>query len=204
MGYAGGINLYAYMGNNPVNKSDPLGFCGGDSGGNSLSNWYWGGMGGLSNLVSTNLLNGSDTNLGSTTGNYDAGNASAWDVAGAGAMFAGNIAVNVVPGGGEARGAEVAAHVAEISMDEAVARAASHVGGEGVMEATGKGLNYQFRNVITHANGDVEARIGRFDVNPSDIHVQSAGSHLNLETQINGKIKIKLHIGVNPLDETFS
>ena len=77
-------------------------------------------MGGLSNFVSDNLLNGSDKNFGETAGNYDAGKASAWDVAGAGAMFAGNIALNVIPGGGEARGAEVAAHIAEEGIYDVV------------------------------------------------------------------------------------
>lgn len=105
MGYAGGVNLYNYTGNDPVNESDPLGFCGG---GNPISNFYWGGMGGLSNWVSNNLLDGSDKNLGSTVGDYDAGKASAWDVAGAGAMLAGNIALTAAPGGEEARGAEIA------------------------------------------------------------------------------------------------
>jgi len=33
IGYAGGINLYAFCGNNPVNRIDPWGFCG--EGGNS-------------------------------------------------------------------------------------------------------------------------------------------------------------------------
>jgi len=32
MGYGGGINLYGYVGNNPVNVWDPLGLCGGDDG----------------------------------------------------------------------------------------------------------------------------------------------------------------------------
>jgi hypothetical protein len=33
IGYAGGLNLYAYCGGNPVNLADPLGLCGGEQGG---------------------------------------------------------------------------------------------------------------------------------------------------------------------------
>ncbi len=85
-----------------------------------------------------------------------------------------------------------------ISMDEAVDRAAAHVEGKGVMETTGGGRNFQFRRTETTASGDVETRIGRFDVNPADPHVARQGPHLNLETQLNGKIKSNPHISIDP------
>jgi len=74
-----------------------------------------------------------------------------------------------------------------ISMDEAVARGSDHVGGRGVMETTGSGNNYQFRNTTTDADGNTVTKNARFDVNPADPHVQKNGPHLNLETQVNGK-----------------
>ena len=82
-------------------------------------------------------------------------------------------------------------------MGEAVDRAASHVDG-GVMESTGKGTNYQFRNTTTSGSGDVTTKIGRFDVNPADPHVQANGPHVNLETQVNGNIRANQHIPIDP------
>jgi hypothetical protein len=86
-----------------------------------------------------------------------------------------------------------------LTMDAAVARAASHVGPDGFMETTGNGLNYQFRSMATDANGNVIARMGRFDVNLLDPHVGQFGPHLNLETQINGRIISNLHFDIDPL-----
>jgi hypothetical protein len=86
----------------------------------------------------------------------------------------------------------------DISMDEAIERAAAHVGGKGVVETTGKGLNFQFRSTRTTAAGDVETRIGRFDVNPADGHVSREGAHLNLETQINKVIRQNQHVPIDP------
>jgi hypothetical protein len=86
-----------------------------------------------------------------------------------------------------------------ITMDEAVARAAAHVGGEGVMETTGKGLNFQFRHTTVNAAGKTETKIGRFDVNSADPHVQKEGPHLNLETHVNGKVKKNEHIAIDPV-----
>ena len=84
-----------------------------------------------------------------------------------------------------------------ISMDEAVARAAAHVGGDGVMETTGKGLNFQFRSTTVDASGQTVTKIGRLDVNPADPHVQKQGPHLNVETQVNGKVKKNDHIPID-------
>ena len=36
IGYADGMNTYAYVGGDPVNMIDPLGLCSGESGGQSL------------------------------------------------------------------------------------------------------------------------------------------------------------------------
>ena len=84
-----------------------------------------------------------------------------------------------------------------ISMTEAVDKAANHVGG-GVMEETGKGTNYQFRNTTTDANGKTVSKIGRMDVNPADPHVAKDGAHLNLQTQVNGKTVGNQHIPIDP------
>lgn len=76
---------------------------------------------------------------------------------------------------------------AAISMDAAIQRAVNHVGKNAIMETTGNGMNFQFRSATINALGQVETRIGRFDINPASPHVQRYGPHLNLETQINGR-----------------
>ncbi len=104
----------------------------------------------------------------------------------------------IAPEEGAAEHAAEAGGKAAITMDEAVARGAEHVGGEGVMETTGKSTNYQFRNTAKNAAGRTETKIARFDVNPADPHVQKQGAHLNLETQVNGKVKANEHIPIKP------
>lgn len=102
-------------------------------------------------------------------------------------------AIGLAPGAGDlaAKGLKALARAtrggqrAAISMDRAVELAAEHVGGRGVMEVT-YGGNFQFRNSFQNAAGEVETRIGRFDINPVDDHVsRGMGPHLNLEVQIN-------------------
>ena len=67
-----------------------------------------------------------------------------------------------------------------------------------LLNAAGKGTNFQFRNTSTNAAGQVETKIARFDVNPADPHVQNQGPHVNLETQINGKTKSNIHQPIDP------
>ncbi|MBV9849210.1 MAG: hypothetical protein JO250_05930 [Armatimonadetes bacterium] len=62
--------------------------------------------------MDTWLLNGSVAAFGSRWGEYDAGRASGWDVAGAGFALAGNVAMMVAPGGEEAKAAELAEEAA--------------------------------------------------------------------------------------------
>jgi RHS repeat-associated protein len=134
-------------------------------------------------------------------------NASGMEKAIAGAEIAGSL----VGGKYGREGARAAASMAEnagdaarasdgglIGMDDAVSRATDHVNGRGVMETTGSGNNYQFRNAEVNEDGDVVTKIGRFDVNPADGHVQKEGSHLNLETQVNGKTTENSHIPIDP------
>jgi len=65
------------------------------------------------------------------------------------------------------------------------------------METTGGGRNFQFRRTRTKPTGDTETRIGRFDVNLSDPHVARQGPHLNLEIQVNGRIRSNEHIPID-------
>jgi len=82
-------------------------------------------------------------------------------------------------------------------MTEAVDKAATHVEG-GVMEETGKGTNFQFRNTTTDASGNTVSKMGRFDINPADPHVAANGPHLNLETHVNGVKGPNEHIPIDP------
>ena len=88
---------------------------------------------------------------------------------------------------------------AAISMDLAIEQSINHVGGNAIMETTGNGLNFQFRSTTINALGEVETRIGRFDINPASRHVQQYGPHVNLETQINGRpVGVDPHTPINP------
>ncbi|HEV2473451.1 MAG TPA: hypothetical protein VGS41_12335, partial [Chthonomonadales bacterium] len=66
------------------------------------------GMGGFSQWVDNNLMSGATQNLGTTTGCYDAGRASGWQVAGAAANWGGNalMAATSFETGGESLEAE--------------------------------------------------------------------------------------------------
>lgn len=84
-----------------------------------------------------------------------------------------------------------------VSMDEAIGQAGDFVGDSGFLEMTGKGTNYQFRSVITNAQGDTIIRVGRLDVNMADGHVMQAGTHLNLQEWVNGVETQNLHIPID-------
>jgi uncharacterized protein RhaS with RHS repeats len=95
IGFAGGLNRYAYAGGDPINFVDPSGLL-------SLSdvrNWYMGGMGGFSDLVDEGLMFNTWKSWGTAQGCYDAGRASGWDVAKAGGKALG---LTVAYGAGDA------------------------------------------------------------------------------------------------------
>jgi len=94
--------------------------------------------------------------------------------------------------------AEEATTSSGISMDTAVEKAAGHVDGNAIMEETGKGTNYQFRSTTTDASGNTVSKMGRFDINPADPHVAADGPHLNLETHMNGVKGPNEHISIDP------
>jgi len=98
-----------------------------------------------------------------------------------------------------ATGGKVGQKVASITMDEAIEQGVKHVGGNGIMEVTGKGTNFQFRSTVKNASGQIETRVARFDINPIDPYVQQLGPHLNLETRI-GKKKVGIdpHTPIDP------
>lgn len=76
-----------------------------------------------------------------------------------------------------------------ISMNEALDQANKFLDlGTGIESKDGK-TGVQFIQQGTNSAGqDVTKRVG-FDVNPNSSHVQKVGPHLNLQTQINGKIQ---------------
>ena len=103
----------------------------------------------------------------------------------------------MLPGPDVLDGANIGAH-AGMSMDDAVATGVDHAGSDAVMETTGKGTNYQLRGTASDESGTMTEKIARFDVNPSDSHVAANGPHLNLETQVNGRVVSNSHIRIDP------
>jgi len=93
--------------------------------------------------------------------------------------------------------AQIAAST-RISMDDAINKAVDHVGTDGIVETTKAG-NFQFRSTGINANGQVESRMGRFDINPADPDVLKQGPHLNIETHINGAQTQNLHFPIDPV-----
>jgi RHS repeat-associated protein len=99
LGYGGGMDLYAYCGDNPVNRMDPMGL-----------NWDDGDpttpdtVGGW---IDHFVFNDSVNNLGTTVGEADAGCATLTDELFAGGKVAGYGALLFVPGGEEARAGEI-------------------------------------------------------------------------------------------------
>jgi len=159
-------------------------------------------LSGAGSIQSSAEASGSAAGSGNTEGEVEYG-----------VLAAGGVVLNAIPGEGEVAGkvegevidqlgrdgVDIAEGNADvITMNTAVDLAADHVGDGAIMEETGSGLNYQFRNTYINEDGDEVSLIGRFDINPEDSHVIDDGPHLNLETQINGDIISNDHI---PIDE---
>jgi RHS repeat-associated protein len=71
VGHRGGLNLYRYCGNDPLNTTDALGLA---PWLDRAKDWYMGGMGGVSSLADR-MLGGVASTAGDTQGRYDAGQA---------------------------------------------------------------------------------------------------------------------------------
>lgn len=188
---------YAYADNSPTNYADPTGLLFGvslDDVGNFVAGFgdtlTFGGTAAIRQLIG-------DDNVNYCSAAYGEGSVGAI------------AATALIPGEGEAvelgeaKAAAgglpaIAGGSGPISMDQAIEYATQHAGDDGVLEETGSGLNYQFRGTSTKANGDLEQRIGRLDVNPLDAHVANNGPHLNLETQINGIVVSNIHVPIDP------
>jgi RHS repeat-associated protein len=111
LGYGGGMDLYAYCGDNPVGNLDPTGLdC--DDGDPStpctVGGWidHW-------------VFNDSVNNFGTTVGEADAGCATLTDELLAGGKVAGYGALLFVPGGEEARGAEIGEELGANVLEDA-------------------------------------------------------------------------------------
>lgn len=182
--YADDMNIYAYVGNDPMNVNDPSGMegacfpkpCGPAPEPPTLKE----GLRGVADF----------TPVGDAIGIYETiQNPSGWGIAAS--------IVGVFPGLGDlaAKGLRKLGDLPPnaISMDKAVELGARHVDNAGDMITTGRGTNFQFTSTTTDAAGNTVTRNARFDVNPADPHVQKQGPHLNLETQVNGQ-----RVGVDP------
>ena len=81
MGYGGGMNLYGYADDDPVDGFDPTGT-------ETFSQWYYGGMGGASEALDNSpFFGGATAAIGQAAGDYDSGCGSAAAVAEAGANW---------------------------------------------------------------------------------------------------------------------
>ena len=81
MGYGGGMNLYGYADDDPVDGFDPTGT-------ETFSQWYYGGMGGASEALDNSpFFGGATAALGQAAGDYDCGCGSGLAVAAAGANW---------------------------------------------------------------------------------------------------------------------
>lgn len=90
-----------------------------------------------------------------------------------------------------------------ISMETGLDLAAQHLGGAPTNTVISGSGGVQFMREVYLPNGTRITSIARFDINPSSMHVQTLGEHLNLETQING-VTVKTgpladpHIRIDP------
>ena len=208
------LNLYQYMRNNPLGGTDPDGHCCWDefvgaagAAGQVLSDTLVGGAKGVWNQVAgvaTAINRPIDAALSAAGVDFQFGavpSATGSTPGQSGAMGGVEVVSYAIPAIDAAKGAQLLSDASKagdaISMTQAVEKGAAHVDG-GVMEETGKGTNFQFRNTTTDASGNTVTKIGRFDVNPADPHVAKEGAHLNLETQVNGKQVGNQHIPIDP------
>jgi uncharacterized protein affecting Mg2+/Co2+ transport len=92
----------------------------------------------------------------------------------------------------------ISSFAAIITMTEAIRLGAEYVNGSGEIITT-PGGNFQFMYKTINEQGQTVIKIARFDVNPANNHVIRSGSHLNLQTFVNGMETENLHFNINPL-----
>jgi hypothetical protein len=94
-----------------------------------------------------------------------------------------------------------------ISMDDALDRAHNFMEPGVPIRSVDGSTGVQFvQNYVDAAGNAITKRVG-FDINPATSHVKSLGPHLNLQTQINGRIVrsgpfADPHIPIDPLSIT--
>jgi len=157
LGYAGGVNLYAYCGNNPIGNADPVGLYD------------------LSGILDTGLMGGSVADLGTIMGEADSGCASGLDVAKAGLGVVLNVGLLVMPGGEEVKtleGVSKAAHalrnaepIGSALKSDLIHRVATFMRDE----AANSGTHFRIvgrdgiTRTLTQIPGEVNGVTGRFE-----------------------------------------
>ena len=101
---------------------------------------------------------------------------------------------NLVSGGGVAN--------KPISVDEALDKASDFLKRDVPIRSIDGKTGVQFVQEFTENGQKITKRVG-FDLNPNSSHVKQLGPHLNLQTQLNGKIQKKgilkdPHIPIDP------
>ena len=188
--------MIAYVGNNPINFNDPSGLSAAAASMllGELGSWGRENAGTLAEIWIGFTPAGFYTDLYSAVAGrtpITGDSLSGWE----------RVAI-LIPGVSEIRNARrVVSAASPISVDAALGKAGEFLkDGIPVRSIDGK-TGVQFIQEYTENGQQITKRVG-FDLNPNSAHVKELGPHLNLQTQIDGKIQKDAladpHIPIDP------